>query len=215
MADAPATHNQASAKDAGGSELLPLFLKLGGRRVLLVGGGPVATSKAESLAATGAHVDIVAPLLTPALSALAASRGYRVFARGFVSADVDGAWLVIAAAPPEVNRAVADAAEARQTFVVAVDDLASASAYGGGVVRRAGVTFAISTEGAAPALAGLLREGLEAVIPEEPVLASWVTEAKSLRPVWRAARVPMTERRPLLLAALNRLYETPAEERVR
>jgi siroheme synthase-like protein len=127
------------------AELLPLFLKLRGRRVLVVGGGPVATAKTQSLVATGARVDVVAPELTPALAALCAAHDYPVFRRPFEPADVEGAWLVIAAAPPAINRAVSEAADAQQTFVVAVDDPTSATAYGGGVVRRAGVTFAIST----------------------------------------------------------------------
>ena len=60
---------------------------------------------------------------------------------------------------------MAAAADARQVFVNAVDDPANASAYLGGVVRRGGVTLAISTDGHAPALAGLLREGLDALLP--------------------------------------------------
>jgi uroporphyrin-III C-methyltransferase/precorrin-2 dehydrogenase/sirohydrochlorin ferrochelatase len=66
------------------------------------------------------------------------------------------------------------------------------------------MTFAISTSGAAPALAGLLREGLEALLPGD--LDAWVAQARSLRAEQKAARVPMAERRPLLLQALNRLY---------
>ena len=93
--------------------------------------------------------------------------------------------------------------------MIAVDDPAAASAYGGGTLRRGGVTVAISTDGQAPALAGLLREGLEAVIPQE--IDAWVAEASALRPVWRAARVPIAERRPLLLRALNRLYDREGE----
>jgi uroporphyrin-III C-methyltransferase/precorrin-2 dehydrogenase/sirohydrochlorin ferrochelatase len=119
---------------------------------------------------------------------------------------LDGAWLVIAAATPEVNREVAAAAEARRLFVIAVDDPASASAYGAGTLRRAGVTIAVSTDGQAPALAGLLREGLEAVVPDEGDLAAWVEQAQLLRSAWREGRVPMAERRPQLLAALNRIY---------
>ena len=113
---------------------------------------------------------------------------------------------MIAAAPPEVNRQVASAAEAgqRRLFVIAVDDPEAASAYSGGTIRRGGVTVAISTDGQAPALAGLLREGLDATIPQE--LDAWVAEATALRPAWRAAGVPFTQRRPLLLRALNRLY---------
>ncbi len=113
-------------------------------------------------------------------------------------------WLAVAAAPPGVNRLVADEAEQRKVFVNAVDDLDHASAYLGGVTRRAGVTFAISTDGQAPALSGLIREGLEAVLPEED-LEAWVTEAKRKRDEWRLGRVPMAERRPQLLQALTKL----------
>jgi uroporphyrin-III C-methyltransferase/precorrin-2 dehydrogenase/sirohydrochlorin ferrochelatase len=182
--------------------LLPIFLKLQGRKVLVVGGGPVAAAKIASLRDTGALITVVAPEISSALRAQAVS----VLPRPFAPPDLDGAWLVIAAAPPEVNRQVAAAVEAsgRPLFVVAVDDPTAASAYGGGTLRRGGVTVAISTDGQAPALAGLLREGLEAVIPAD--LDAWVAEARALRAGWRADRVPLAQRRPLLLRALNRLY---------
>lgn len=187
-----------------GAELFPLFLKLRGRTVLLVGGGPVATAKASALGEAGAVVTVVAPQLTDALVALARARGWTVHQRAFVATDVDEAWLAVAAATSEVNRAVAQAAEARRLFVVAVDDPPSASAYGAGIVRKAGVTVAISTSGQAPALAGLLREGLEAVLPDE--LGEWMGEAARQRAAWRADGTPMADRRPRLLAALNELY---------
>jgi uroporphyrin-III C-methyltransferase/precorrin-2 dehydrogenase/sirohydrochlorin ferrochelatase len=194
----------------GGDELFPLFLKLGGRAVLLVGGGPVATGKAHVLAAAGADVTVVAPEVSAQLLDLAAAQGWSVRRRAFVPEDTARVWLIIAAAPPEVNRAVSVVAEARHLFVIAVDDVASATAYGAGVVRRAGVTVAVSTSGHAPALAGLLREGLEAVLPDESTLASWVAEAERQRKQWRAEGTPMAQRRPRLLAAINKLYEARA-----
>ncbi|GAC1339215.1 MAG: hypothetical protein NVSMB23_07920 [Myxococcales bacterium] len=181
--------------------LFPLFLKLDGRKVLVVGGGKVALAKLATLQGTGAVVTVVAPEVLAEIERLAAAVERRAFAEG----DLVGAWLVIAAAPPEVNRAVAAAAATRCLFVNAVDDPAPASCYAGGVVRRAGVTLAISTAGTAPALAGLLREGLEAVIPDD--LQRWIDEARALRTQQKAAQVPMEERRPLLLRALNRLYK--------
>jgi siroheme synthase-like protein len=126
--------------------------------------------------------------------------------RPFVAGDLDGAWLVIAAAPPAVNREVTAAATERRIFVVAADDPRAASAYGGGTLRRAGVTIAFSTDGQAPALAGLLREGLEAVIPGEDDLTAWLQQALRLRPGWRQGAVPMAQRRPMLLDAINALY---------
>ena len=147
---------------------------------------------------------VVSPELTADLAALAGKHGWPVHRRPFAAGDVDGSWLVFAAAPPEVNREVAAAAEAAQVFVVAVDDPPSCSAYGAGIVRRAGVTIAISSSGEAPALTGLLREGIEAVLPDD--LDAWIAEARRARIVWRAEGVPMAERRPRLLAALNQLY---------
>jgi len=182
------------------SELYPVFLKLAGRDVLLVGGGTVARGKLPSLLAAGARVRVVAPAIDPRIAA----SGALLEQRGFVASDLDGAWLAIAAATPEVNREVARAAEARRVFVNAVDDVASASAYLGGVVRKGGVVAAFSTEGRAPALAGLLREGVEALLPDD--VSSWVDAAAALRARQKAAGLPIERRRPALLLELNRLY---------
>ena len=182
--------------------LFPLFLKLRGRRVLLVGGGPVAASKLAPLVAAGADVTVVAPEVVPEIAAAARVRIER---RPFVAADLDGAWLVVAAAPPEVNREVSLAAEERRLFVNAVDDPRHASAYTGGVFGKGGVTVALSTGGEAPALAGLLREGLEALVPDD--VSRWRRAARLLKRLQRRKGTPMAQRRPQLLRALNRLYE--------
>ena len=181
--------------------LFPAFLRLSGRAVLLVGGGKVAASKLQSLLEAGARVTVVAPQIGDALIKPAV----RLLPRPFEPTDLDGQWLAVAAATPEVNREVARAAELRRIFVNAVDDVASASAYLGGVVRRGGVTVAISTGGRAPALAGLLREALEAVLPCE--IGRWLTLAEALRLRQRQEGVPIAERRPLLLRALEELYQ--------
>jgi uroporphyrin-III C-methyltransferase/precorrin-2 dehydrogenase/sirohydrochlorin ferrochelatase len=125
--------------------------------------------------------------------------------RPFEEQDLDGAWLVVAAAPADINLQVARAADARQVFVNAVDDPRNASVYLGGVVRRDGVTIAVSTEGRAPALSGLLREALDAWLPAD--VSEWLLAADDARRAWRRDGVPMEERRPLLLEALNRIYE--------
>jgi uroporphyrin-III C-methyltransferase/precorrin-2 dehydrogenase/sirohydrochlorin ferrochelatase len=100
---------------------------------------------------------------------------------------------------------VVAAAESRRVFVNAVDDPAHATAYAGGVVRRGGVTIAISTDGRAPAMAGLLREALDAWLPGE--LDAWMDAADEARRHWKEQRVPMAARRPQLLAVLNALYD--------
>jgi siroheme synthase-like protein len=96
--------------------------------------------------------------------------------------------------------------DGRGLFVNAVDDKAAATAYLGGIVRRGPVEIAISTGGIAPALAGLLREALDAILPQD--LDRWIDVANAARRDWKAAHVPMPERRPLLLRALDKLYST-------
>lgn len=186
-------------------ELLPIFLHLRGRRVVLVGAGPVGASKLAALLAAGAEVRVVAPDIHPDVETAPVT----IERRAFEPSDLDDAWLVVAAATPEVNRAVAQAAEERRLFVNAVDDPPNATAYLGGVVRRDGVTLAISTSGEAPAIAGMLREGLDALIPRE--LSAWMDTARAARVAWRRDGVPMEQRRPLLLKALNRLYAAREE----
>ena len=179
----------------------PLFLRLAGRRVLVVGGGGVALEKARALRLAGARVRVVAPEVHAGLSDVADV----IERRPFVDADVDDAWLVIAAATPEVNRAVGLVAAERRVFVVAVDDLENCTAIGAAQLRRGALTLAISSDGRAPALVALLRRALERLIPDE--VAQWVELAERSRGAWKAARVPFEERRPLLLRALNALYE--------
>ena len=184
-------------------DLLPIFLNLARRRVVLVGGGRVAAAKLSALIAAGAEVTVIAPRIRAEIR----RSGANVVERPFEARDLDNVWLAIAAATPEVNAQVARAADDRHLFVNAVDDPANASAFLGGVVRRDGVTIAISTSGDAPALSGLLREAIDAVLPRE--LRAWMDEARRQRVVWRRFGVPIEKRRPLLLEALNRLYERP------
>jgi uroporphyrin-III C-methyltransferase/precorrin-2 dehydrogenase/sirohydrochlorin ferrochelatase len=182
--------------------VFPTFLKLESRRVVLVGGGRVAAGKLESLLQAGADVTVVAPEVRPELE----RPGVTIVRRRFEDADLDGAWWVVAAAPPGVNRSVLAAAERRRIFVNAVDDPEHATAFAGGVVRRDGVTIAISTDGRAPAIAGLLREALDDWLPAD--METWLAASDIARREWRETGVPMEQRRPRLLETLNRLYAT-------
>lgn len=180
--------------------MFPAFLNLRGRHVVVVGGGRVAAGKLDALLAAGADVTVVAPEVRPEI----VRPGVTIVRRGFEDADLDGAWWVVAAAPPQVNARVYEAASGRRIFVNAVDDPAHATAYAGGIVRRDGVTVAISTDGRAPALAALLREAIDAWLPGD--LDAWMAAADEARRQWKEQRVPMEQRRPQLLDTLNRLY---------
>ena len=180
--------------------LLPLFVKLAGRTVVVVGGGAMAAARVRQLAEVGARVTVVAPEVRDDVVGAAAL----VHLRPFQPGDLDGAWLAVAAATPAVNRRVARAAEERRILVNAVDDPETATAYTGGVVRRGDAVVAISTAGRAPALAGLLREAVDAFLPRE--LGRWVVTAEGERAAWKRERVPFAARRPLLLRTLDALY---------
>ncbi|HEY1693852.1 MAG TPA: bifunctional precorrin-2 dehydrogenase/sirohydrochlorin ferrochelatase [Polyangiaceae bacterium] len=181
--------------------LLPLFLKVAGRDVLVVGAGEVARAKIAALLDAGARVRVVAPGAVEAVRAWA-TEGRIVWAeRPFEGGDLDGAWLVFAAtSEAAVQAAVGREADARRVFCVAVDDPANASAYSGAVVRRDPFLVAISSSGAAPALTRLVREVLEHVLPED----RWVERAKELRAKWMAEKTPMGGRFAELVRAIAR-----------
>jgi uroporphyrin-III C-methyltransferase/precorrin-2 dehydrogenase/sirohydrochlorin ferrochelatase len=183
--------------DGGG--VYPIFLKLGGRDVIVVGAGAVAERKIASLVEAGARVRVVAPDASEAVRRLADTGAIEWRPRRFVETDADGAWLAIAATPdPEVQRQVAAACEARRTFVVAVDDPAHASAYSGAIVRRPPFTVAISSSGETPALTRLVREIIEHVLPAD----DWIQHAKAIRAQWIADGTPFGERFGLLVREL-------------
>ena len=148
--------------------LLPLFLDLRGKRVLVVGGGSVALAKLRALASTGCSVRAVSLAFSPAL--LEALAGFEVekHERAFEPGDLDGVHLVISATnDAAANAAVAEQTRARGLWLNAVDDVASCDALFPSILRRGTFVAAISTEGAFAGLSRVLREALEALVPED------------------------------------------------
>ncbi|MCL2450128.1 MAG: bifunctional precorrin-2 dehydrogenase/sirohydrochlorin ferrochelatase [Polyangiaceae bacterium] len=183
----------------GDGGVYPIFLKLEGRRVLVVGAGSVAERKIAALVSAKARVDVVAPKATEAVRRLASEGAVDWRARSFDEGDVEGAWLVVAATGDGgVQRRVAEAASARQTFVIAVDDVAHATAYSGAIVARPPFTVAISSSGETPALTRLVREIIEDVLPPD----DWVERAKAIRARWIAAGTPPGDRFGQLVSEL-------------
>jgi uroporphyrin-III C-methyltransferase/precorrin-2 dehydrogenase/sirohydrochlorin ferrochelatase len=148
-------------------QYLPVFLDLRDRPVLLAGGGAVAARKLQALVRAGARVRVVAPAIEAAVVAQATPAGVDLQRRRFVPADVDGAWLVIAATDDaSVNAAVAAAARARGIWVNVVDDGAGSSCLMPAIIDRSPVIVAVGTGGASPTLARRVRAALEAALPE-------------------------------------------------
>ena len=128
--------------------LFPLFLKLEGRRCLVVGASNVAESKIRSLLDSGANVRVIAPQANAAVQEWASAGVVRWEARNFEAADLDGTVLVIAATSSSaVNGTVFREAQQRNVLCNAVDDPEHCDFYYGAVVRRGQLQVAISTEG--------------------------------------------------------------------
>lgn len=138
------------------------LIGLNGRRCLVVGGGLVALRKAEGLVAAGAAPRVVAREAVPELVVLAERGVIRLDLRPFDPADLDAAFLVIAATDDAaLNRQISAEAQARGALVNVVDVPDESNFIVPAVVRRGEMTLAVSTGGASPALARRLRERLE------------------------------------------------------
>ena len=162
--------------------LLPIFVKLRDRLVVVVGGGAVAEGKIEGLLVAEARVRVVAPQVTPALAQWVAQGKVEWRAKTFTAADLDGAYLVIAATSASgVNEGVFNEAEARGILCNAVDDIEHCHFYYGSVVQRGDLQIAISTNGKSPALAQRLRVQLEEQFgPEYELWLEWLGTAREL-----------------------------------
>jgi uroporphyrin-III C-methyltransferase/precorrin-2 dehydrogenase/sirohydrochlorin ferrochelatase len=147
-------------------DYLPIFLDIREQPCLVVGGGAVAARKAAQLLRAGARVTVHAPALSAAFEAdLDRSRVVHRAAR-FAEEDLSHHALVIAATDDaEVNRAVAAAAKARRVPVNVVDQPMLCSFIMPSIIDRSPVIVAVSSGGASPVLARLLRARLETLIP--------------------------------------------------
>lgn len=162
--------------------LLPIFVKLRDRLVVVVGGGVIAEGKIEGLFAAEARIRIVSPEVTPRIREWIAKKSVEWRAEGFEPGHLDGAFLVIAAtSAPGVNEAVFGEADARGILCNAVDDIEHCHFYYGSVVQRGDLQIAISTNGKSPALAQRLRLQLEKQFGSEYELwLEWLGAAREL-----------------------------------
>lgn len=164
--------------------LFPIFVKLEGRLVVVVGGGTLAEQKIPGVLGAGARVRLISPAITPQIAEWVRFGKIDWLPKRFEPQDLEGACLVVAAtSQPRVNGAVFQAAEQREMLCNAVDDIEHCHFYYGAVVQRGDLQIAISTNGKSPALAQRLRKELEEQFgPEYDVWLQWLGAAReSLR----------------------------------
>ncbi|MGD0831548.1 MAG: siroheme synthase CysG [Terracidiphilus sp.] len=184
--------------------LLPVFLKLDGRRGLVVGAGAVALEKIASLLKTGLRLRVVAPDARAEIQQLDREGRLDWARRPFELSDLDGNFVVIAATDSaEINAQVYCGAVERGILANSVDDPPHCDFYFGSVVSRGSLQIAISTAGESPAVAQQLRREIDEQLPAD--LGHWLEELGILRREVLATQPPGEARKALL----HRLAERP------
>jgi len=177
--------------------LFPAFLKLAGRRCLVVGAGRIAGDKIQGLLRSEAEVRVVAPAAIPRIRAWARARKIRWNARRFRAADLQDTFLVVAAtSSPALDAQIYDQARRRGVLCNVVDDPEHCDFYYGSVVRRGPLQIAISTGGHSPALAQRLRKRLEKEFGAE--YEEWLEAIGEIRKVLFAKAISPKRRKALL-----------------
>lgn len=178
-------------------ELFPLFLKIAGRRCLVVGAGRVAEEKIEGLLRGGASIRVVAPRATVRVRKWARKAKIRWQARAYRSSDLAGAFLVVAAtSSADLHQRIFREATARSLLCNIVDDPLHCDFYYGSVVRRGALQIAISTAGLSPALAQRLRKELSRHFGAE--YEEWVRYLGAEREKLMQQKISLQRRKRLL-----------------
>ena len=142
--------------------LFPAFLKLEGRRVIVIGGGALASSKIPGLLQANAVVRVIAPAINDEVLGWTRLQKIEWHKKLFSAEDLEGACLAIAATSlRDVNAAVYQEADRRGILCNSVDDIENCHFYYGAIVQRGDLQIAISTNGKSPALAQRLRKEFE------------------------------------------------------
>jgi precorrin-2 dehydrogenase/sirohydrochlorin ferrochelatase len=183
-------------------KLFPLFLKLEGRRCLVVGAGAIAESKITGLLDTGCEVVVVAPQARPEIEELARAGKIEWRKREFETADLNEMFLVVAATSSTVVHEQIFL-EARQRGVLCniVDVPELCDFYYPAIVQRGDLQIAVSTAGRSPALAQRLRKELEAQFGVE--YADWLVNLGHSRDAMMAAQLTADERKERLHALVT------------
>ncbi|SKC49912.1 uroporphyrinogen-III C-methyltransferase [Krasilnikoviella flava] len=173
-----------AARAATPHDTYPLGLRVTGRLVIVVGGGPVALRRVRGLLAAGARVRVIAPDVVPELASLVSSGAIERVTRGYCDGDLDGAWLVhTATGDPAVDARVAGDAELLRTFCVTAGDAGLGSAWVPAVARTPVTDAAGRPAGDLTVAVTAGRDPRRAVRVRDAVVAGLDDGSLPLRPV--------------------------------
>jgi precorrin-2 dehydrogenase/sirohydrochlorin ferrochelatase len=185
------------------SSLFPMFMKLEGRRCLVVGAGSVGEPKIRGLIDTGARVHVIALKATEAVRIWARAGKITLALRAYAAQDLDGTFLtIVATASRTLNESIYREAQQRGVLCNVVDVPEYCDFYYGTVVRRGDLQIAISTNGQSPSLAQKLRQQLERQFG--PGYARWVAELGETRKLVLASDLDPAQKSELLHSLASR-----------
>lgn len=147
-------------------KMYPVMLNLKHKKILIVGGGKVATQKINKLLEQKANITVVSPTLTETLHKYVSNRQIDWIDRSFKQEDTTEAFLVIAATN---NRSVNDLVKrscSQGQLVNVADEPKSSDFYNMAVLDRGGLKIAISTEGASPTLVKKIKQDLAEIFDD-------------------------------------------------
>jgi precorrin-2 dehydrogenase / sirohydrochlorin ferrochelatase len=185
------------------SSLFPMFVKLEGRRCLVVGAGKVGEPKIGALIDTGARIRVIALEASEAVHEWANAGRITLEIRAFSAEDLDGIFLaVVATASSAINGSIYREAQKRGVLCNVVDVPELCDFYYPAVVRRGDLQIAISTSGQSPSLAQKLRQQLE--LQFGPGYARWVAELGETRKLVLASHLDPKRKSDLLHSLASR-----------
>ena len=185
------------------SSLFPMFMKLEGRRCLVVGAGKVGEPKIGGLLDTGARLHVIALEATEVVHQWANAGKITLEIRAFASADLEGAFTaVVATSSRELNASIYHDAQRLGVLCNVVDVPEYCDFYYPAVVRRGDLQIAVSTNGQSPALAQKLRQQLDRQFGHG--YTRWVAELGETRKLVLASNLDPERKRDLLMTLASR-----------
>lgn len=188
-----------------------MMVDIRNRKVVVIGGGKIATKRIESLLRFQPNITVVSPVLEASLHALVKSGEIEHIARAFQMGDVQGALLVIAATDDAViNQLVKESCNVNQLLNI-VDDPANSSFHFPAMYEKNEITIAVTTSGISPMLAKNLRDNFAAIV--DGIEPEYLLFLKEVRRLVKVSQFSKERKHTLLKDCLEECYQSNTIQR--